>query len=200
MNNPESLPVTRRRTLLKAAAWTTPVIVAASAAPAYAASPPNQQFGVVFDGTILGANGYFSTMYLNLRAADSVGEFRSTAPVSVTIDVVGLLPNARNERTFTASSSDGSIQRSPYDASTQTTRLVWTIPSGTLFPAANTSSAVPDILFNFGGGASPDGRITNKVVVRSIACGRIVQPTSTPVDSSVVRDFVQSRPSPDGIY
>lgn len=199
MNNPESLPVTRRRTLLKAAAWTTPVIVAASAAPAYAASPPNQQFGVVFDGGG-GANGALNSVYLNLRAATTVGEFRSTEPVYVTIDVVGLLTNAQDERSFSAGSSDGSIQRSPYDPATRTTRLVWRIPAGTLFPASNTGVAVPDILFSFRDGLSLRGRITNKIVVRSISGGRIVQPTSLPVDSSVVKDQNSSAVSPDGIY
>lgn len=199
MNNPESLPVTRRRTLLKAAAWTTPVIVAASAAPAYAASPPNQQFGVVFDGQG-GANGYLNTMYLNLGAAETVGAFTSTAPISVTIDVVGLLQNARDERTFTASTSYGSIRRSAYDSATRTTRLVWNIPSGTFFPAANIANNIPDILFSFGGGLSSQGRITNKIVVTSISGGRTVQPGSLPLDSSVVKDFVSSRASSDGIY
>lgn len=199
MNDIESTPGTPRRTLLKATAWSAPVIVAASAAPAFAASPPNQQFGVVFDGQG-GINGTLNSMYLNLRAADSVGAFRSTAPVYVTIDVVGLLTNATSERSFTASTSTGSIQRSRYNATTRTTRLVWTIPAGTYFPAENITSAVPDILFSFGDGLSTQGRITNKIVVSGISGGRIVQPGSLPVDSSVVKDFVTSRASADGIY
>ncbi|WP_369067134.1 hypothetical protein [Kocuria carniphila] len=198
MNDTESTPGTRRRTLLKAAAWTTPVIVAASAAPAYAASPPNQQFGVVFDGGS-GANGFYNTTYLNLRAAATVGEFRSTAPIYVTVDVIGLNTNATRERSFSAGSSDGSIERSSYDAATRTTRLVWTIPAGTLFPAANTAATVPDIYFIFNDGGLSN-RITNKNVVRSISGGRIVQPTSLPIDSSVVKDFNSGNASPDGIY
>ena len=199
MNDAETAPGTRRRTLLKAAAWSAPVIVAASAAPAFAASPPNQQFGVVFDGQG-GANGYFNTTYLNLRAADSVGAFRSTAPVYVTVDVVGLLTNTTSERSFSANTSTGSIQRSSYNATTRTTQLVWTIPAGTYFPAENTTAAVPDILFVFGDGLTGQGRITNRVVVTGISGGRIVQPGSLPLDSSVVKDFVASRASADGIY
>lgn len=195
-DSPRSTP---RRTLIKAAAWSTPVMAMATAAPAFAASPPNQQFGVVFDGG-RGANGYLNSVYLNLRAATTVGQFTSTAPVYVTIDVIGLNSSATGERAFTAGSSDGSIQRSPYNATTRTTRLVWTIPAGTLFPASNTASSVPDILFSFGDGLVSGRRVTNKIVVRSISGGRIVQPMSLPVDSSVVKDFNTSTSSPDGIY
>lgn len=44
------LPVRSRRTVLNAAAWSVPVVTVASMAPAMAATPPHQQFGVVFDG------------------------------------------------------------------------------------------------------------------------------------------------------
>lgn len=186
-----------RRSLIRAAAWSAPVIAVAAPAPAMAASPPNQQFGIVFDGGG-GSSGFFNSMYLNLRTIASVGAITLTAPLSLTIDVVGLNKEATDERSFTATTSHGSIERSAYNPSTFTTRLVWTVPAGESVPTDRTGSRNPDILFTFRDGASSNGRITNKVVVRSIAGGRIVEPTAPPIDSSVVRD--EGGISSDGIY
>ncbi len=77
------------------------------------------------------------------------------------------------------------------------------ISAGTRVTSESRSSRNPRILFTFRDGAlstSGAGRITNKVVIRSIAGGRIVEPGSLPLESSVVKDYNQRATSPDGIY
>lgn len=77
------------------------------------------------------------------------------------------------------------------------------IPAGTRVTSESRSSRKPQILFTFRDGASSTsgaGRITNKVVIRSIAGGRIAEPGSLPLESSVVKDYNQRATSPDGIY
>lgn len=186
-----------RRRVMTAAAWAAPVIMVGTAAPAFAASPP--PLGVNFDGQG-GANGWLNTMYFNLGVASGYpAPYTLTQPLVITLDVVGLLAGAP-ERSFSATSSDGSIQRSAYNATTRTTTITWTVPSGSTLPVEGTSTANRDILFTFNDGWSSAGRITNKVVVRSITGGVITRPSSLPIDSSVVRDINQSRASADGIY
>ena len=95
------------------------------------------------------------------------------------------------------------VLHSAYDPATRTTRLQWMIPAGTRVTSELRSSRNPQILFTFRDGASRTsaaGRITNTVVIRSIAGGRIVEPGSLPLDPSVVKDYNQRATSPDGIY
>lgn len=93
------------------------------------------------------------------------------------------------------------VLHSAYDPATRTTRLQWMIPAGTRVTSESRSNRNPQILFTFRDGASRTsaaGRITNTVVIRSIAGGRIVEPGSLPLDPSVVKDL--RGVSPDGIY
>lgn len=187
-----------RRRVVTAAAWATPVILVGSAAPAFAASPP--QLGVNFDGGG-GVNGLVNSVYLNLGVATGISApVTLSQPVVVTIDVVGLNTQATSERSFSASSSYGSVQRNTYNSTTRTTTIVWTIPAGESLPTVGTSTNVPDLLFSFRDGGIGSRQITNKIVVRSVTGGFITQPSAPPVDSSVVRDVNQSAISPDGIY
>lgn len=172
------------------------MVALAAQAPAMAASPPNQQFGVVFDGGG-GANGYLNSAYLNLRSTTG-SPVTLTAPVTLTIDVAGLNPTNSRERSFTAGSSNGSISRT-YDSSTRITTILWTLPVGTVVPTTYANGANPDILFTFNDGGLSN-RITNKIVVRAIAGGRITQLKALPIDSSVVKDYDKGAVSPDGIY
>ncbi|WP_144795279.1 hypothetical protein [Kocuria palustris] len=188
-----------RRTVLTAAAWSTPVIALAAQAPAMALSPASTRLGVVFDGGG-GSNGYFNSAYLNLRSATGA-PLTLAAPVTLTIDVVGLNPKANDERSMTFGSSNGTIGPRTYNRATHTTTFTWTVPAGTVVPTARRNSSNPDILFTFRDGASNTagaGRITNKIVVRSITGGTLVEPSGPPIDSSVVHD--ESGVSPDGIY
>lgn len=195
--HPHGLP---RRRVLQAAAWSAPVIALAAAAPAQASSPPSSTFAIEFDGGG-GANGALNSMYVNLMTLPSVSEITLEAPLTITVDVIGLSERARDERDFTAGSSGNRIQRSSYNPDTHTTRLEWMIPAGTRVTNRSQSSRNPQILLSFRDGASATPgaeRITNKVVVRSITGGRIVAPTSPPLDSSVIKDL--RGVSPDGIY
>lgn len=189
---------TTRRTVLHAAAWATPTIAVAAAAPAMAATPENQRFGVVFDGGG-GGNGILNSTYLNLYSTTGLS-ITLTEPVTITVDVVGVTGSGTAERSFTAGSSNGAIVRRTYDQTTRTTRIIWTLPVGTVVPTSQVATANPDILFSFGDGGHIGGRIRNKIVVRSIAGGRITAPSGLPIDSSVVGDYDQGAPSPDGIY
>lgn len=95
------------------------------------------------------------------------------------------------------------VLHSAYDPPTRTTRLQRLIPAGTRVTSESRSSRNPQILFTFRDGASRTsaaGRISNTVVIRSIAGGRIVEPGSLPLDPSVVKDYNQRATSPDGIY
>lgn len=184
-----------RRTVLKAAAWTTPTIAVAAAAPAMAATPKNQRFAVEFDNAS-GVNGYLQASYLNVGMIPSVGEIALTQPITIRFDVVGLMPTATNPRDFSASTSFGDLARGSYNRSTQTIPFTWTIPAGTQVNTIGQSARVPDVLFSWRDGAHNGGRITNKIVVRSITGGMIVQPKAPPIDSSVVHD----RTGRDGIY
>lgn len=187
-----------RRRLMTAAAWVAPVIMVGTAAPAFAASTP--PLGVNFDGGS-GANGLYNTMYFNLGVASGCpAPYTLTQDLVITLDVVGLLTDATRERSFTATSSDGRVQRSSYNATTRTTTITWTVPAGSVLPVEGNATTNRDLLFVFQDGLSTAGRITNKVVVRSITGGVIASPSSVPIDSSVVGDYNQSRVSPDGIY
>lgn len=187
-----------RRRLVTAAAWAAPVIAVSSSAPAYAAS--GAVFGVNFDGGG-GANGFVNSVYLNLGVAQGyLAPFTLRQPLVIIVDVVGLNPDATNERSFTAGSSYGTLQRGNYNPDTRTTTFVWTLPAGERIPGAGTTTNVPDILFSFRDGFTFRGRITNKIVVRGVTGGAITQPTGLPVDSSVVRDINGRAASPDGIY
>lgn len=170
----------------------------ASAAPAMAATPPTQRFGVAFDGGG-GANGLLNSMYMNLYSTTGQS-ITLTEPVTLTVDVVGLTGSGTAERSFTGDSSNGSVVRSSYNRATRTTRFTWTLPRGTVVPTTKVATANPDILFSFGDGGDSGGRITNKVVVRTIAGGRITAPSGLPLDSTVVKDYDQKAASPDGIY
>ncbi|MFB6574327.1 hypothetical protein [Kocuria palustris] len=93
------------------------------------------------------------------------------------------------------------VLHTAYDPATCTTRLQWMIPAGTRVTSESRSSRNPQILFTFRNGASSTsgaGRITNTVVIRSIAGGCIVEPGSLPLDPSVVEDL--RGVSADGIY
>lgn len=187
-----------RRRLVAAATWAAPAVMVGTAAPAYAASTP--PLGINFDGGT-GANGLYNVMYFNLGVASGYPvPFTLTRDVVITLDVVGLLTNARGERNFSATSSDGRIQRSSYDSTTRTTTITWTVPAGSVLPVEGTATANRDILFTFQDGGTVYGRITNKVVVRSITGAAIASPSSVPIDSSVVGDINGSRVSADGIY
>lgn len=198
MSDPQPLPTRSRRTVLNAAAWSVPVVMVASPAPAMAATPPEQQFGVVFDGGG-GTNGLLNSTYLNLYSTTGKS-ITLTQPVTLTVDVVGLTGSGTAERSFSASSSNGTTTRSAYNSTTRTTRLTWTLPVGTVVPTTKVATANPDILFSFGDGGHSGGRITNKIVVRSISGGRITAPSGLPIDSTVVKDYDQKAASPDGIY
>lgn len=186
---------TTRRTVLQAAAWATPTIAVAAAAPAMAATPENQRFAVEFDN-VLGFNGYVQASYLNVGMISSVGETVLSQPITIRFDVVGLMETATNPRDFSASSSFGTLTRGSYNQATQTIPFTWTIPAGQRVNVIGESARVPDVLFSWRDGAHNGGRITNKIVVRSMEGGRIVQPDSPPIDSSVVGD----RTGRDGIY
>lgn len=191
-----------RRRVLHSAAWSAPVVALAAAAPAQAASPPSSTFAIEFDGGG-GINGFLNSAYLNLMTLPSVEEITLEAPLTITVDVIGLSKLARDERDFTAGSSGNRIQRAAYNPDTYTTRLQWMIPAGTRVTNRSQSSRNPQILFSFRDGASKtDGadRITNKIVVRSITGGRIVAPGPLPLDSSVVKDVRTDKRSGDGIY
>lgn len=186
-------PGASRRALLRGASWSVPTAAVAAVAPAYEASQPDVTFGVLFDGGG-GANGYLTSTYLDLGVAIGPKPFTLTAPLVLTIDVVGLNPNTTTQRSFTPSSSDGTIGTRAYNTATRTTTFAWTIPAGTVVPATGTATANPDILFSFGDGLSGSERITNKIVATSISGGRM---NGLPIDSSVAKDV--SGVSPDGI-
>ncbi|WP_030014089.1 MULTISPECIES: hypothetical protein [Micrococcales] len=191
-----------RRKFATAAAWSAPTIIATAAVPAYAASPTNPDLGVLFDGGG-GANGAYNTVTVNLGLATSstVSSMTLQAPMVVTIDIVGLLSAATDERSFRVVTSYGSITRGAYNASTHRTTLTWTIPNGTVTPKLARGSSIPNFLltFNDGASATTSGRITNKIVITSVTGGTIVEPNAVPVDSSIVKDYT-SGISPDGIY
>ncbi len=196
-----SAPQVTRRSIARGAAWSVPTIAIATVAPAYAAS--NTEFGVVFNGGG-GANGYLNSMYLDFGTAAGAPGTTLTQPVEIAIQVVGLLSTATAERDYSVSSSFGVLRRGAYNTATRTTTITWTLPAGTALPTVTASNA-PDILFSFRDGASPKGRITNKVVVTGVRgtlgnpdAGEITTPTRVPVDSSVVKD--KGGISPDGIY
>lgn len=174
-----------------------PVIVAVAPVPAYAASPTNPDLGVLFDGGG-GSNGYLNSVYVDLGVPTTGSPVTLQAPLIITLNVVGLLAGATDERAFTVSASLGSVSRGAYNASTRTTTITWTLPAGTNLPKVSTATGVPDMLFSFQDGASSKGRITNKIVITSTTGGTIVSPGSVPLDSTVVKDV--SGVSPDGIY
>lgn len=203
-----------RRHLLRRASWAAPALAVSVAAPAVAASPHDIAYGINFDGGG-GSNGFFNSAYLNLGWATGTqpaGTVLTLAePLVVTIDVVGLNTAAPDERSMEFGSSDGAIVRRTYHQATRTTTLVWTIPVGRRIPVNGTATANPDVLFTFRDGASSTsaaGRITDKIVVRSVAGGRITEalttngavPADLPIDSSVVKDCKRGAVSPDGIY
>ncbi len=115
----------------------------------------------------------------------------------VTLEVIGLTANNSTERSFTPSSSYGTVNRGSYDSTTRTTPLTWIIQAGTVVPRIGTSVDNPDILFRWRSGGATQ-RITNKVVVTGISEGRLAQ--TLPIDSSVVKDVNQGYLDPDGIY
>lgn len=200
-----------RRHLLRGASWAAPALAVSVAAPAVAASPHDVAYGINFDGGG-GANGWFNSMYLNLGTVTGTSPVTLTSPLTVTIDVIGLNSAAREERSMTFGSSHGAVTKQPYNPDTRTTTVTWTIPAGARVPVNGTDPANPDLLFTFRDGASKDGRITNKVVIRSITGGRLTEvlhkdgsmigsvPANLPIDSSVVKDYDRRAVSPDGIY
>ncbi|MCT1366509.1 hypothetical protein [uncultured Kocuria sp.] len=188
-----------RRDIAKGAAWSAPLVAATAAIPAYAASPTNPDLAVLFDGGG-GSDGYFNSAYLNLGVPASDTPITTQAPITMVIDVVGLNPNATDERSMTFGSSFGSVSRSSYNSSTFTTTITWTIPENTQLPVAKRGSGAVNVLFTFRDGASSKGRITNKIIIRSVSGGTIVSPQTVPIDSSVVRDANQGAVSPNGIY
>lgn len=200
---PETRRTATRRAVLRGAAWSTPGIAVSAVAPAYAASA--QRFGVLFDGGG-GSNGFGQSVYLNFGAAANASAFTLPAPITVYISVVGLNTNTTTQRSFTASSSYGTLTRIGYTASTRTTTFTWTLPAGQVLPVVSTANNVPDVLFSFGDGLAGTQRITNKIVVTGVSsasggnpdAGSIVTPSKVPVDSTVVKDV--SGVSPDGIY
>lgn len=191
----ETSPGASRRKVLTTVAWSTPAIAFAAAAPAMAASPANQQFAVEFSN-IAGSNGYLEQSFMNLGTTASVGTITLTQPITIRFDVVGLLPEATAVRDFDAITSYGTLTEGSFDVRTQTVPFTWTIPAGTRISPLSSSSNVADVSFNWRDGASSAGRITNKVVVRSISGGRIATPSTLPIDSSVIGD----RNGRDGIY
>ncbi|MDV3294801.1 MAG: hypothetical protein LOY01_03155 [Brachybacterium paraconglomeratum] len=203
-----------RRHLLRGANWAAPALAVSVAAPAVAASPHDIAYGINFDGGGA-ANGYFNSAYLNLGWATGTQPAGTvltlTEPLVLIIDVVGLNTAARDERSMEFGSSDGAIVRRTYNQATRTTTLVWTIPVGRRIPVNGTAPANPDVLFTFRDGASSTsgaGRITDKIVVRSVTGCRITEALSTngpipanlPIGSSVVKDYDRRAVSPDGIY
>ncbi|MDO4917944.1 hypothetical protein [Kocuria sp.] len=189
-----------RRTLLKGAAWSVPVIAMAADAPAYAASN-EAQLGAVFDGGS-GANGYLNSTYLNIGLArdGNLTSYTLVTDITVYVSVVGLLGATRDERSFGASTSNGTLTRGTYNADTRTTPFVWVIPAGTALVKASDASSLPDIFFRFQDGLTGAGRLTNKIVITGILNGRLSDPSTPPVDSSVVKDYKSGNASPDGIY
>lgn len=189
-----------RRTALQAVAWGVPTIAVAGQAPAMAVSPNSQRVGILFDGGG-GSNGWVNTVYVNLMAPDGQA-YTTTAPMTFIIDVVGLNEKAQDERSFDLNARQGtSVQRGSYNPATRTTRLTWTVPAGSRVTPEQLGGAKTNLAIEFLDGASSTrgaGRITNKVVVRSVTGGVIVSPTSPPIDSSIVRDVRGI--SPDGIY
>lgn len=164
--------------------------------PAYAVSNESM-FGFNFDGGG-GANGYLNSAYLNFGTTTG-SSYTLATPVTVTVNVVGLLTATNDERSFTVGSSNGSISRQTYNTATHTTTITWTIPAGTVVPPLATGgTALPDILFSFRDGLTGAGRLTNKIVVTSATGARLSQ--TLPLDSSVVKDKNQGAVSPDGIY
>ncbi|WP_143467959.1 hypothetical protein [Kocuria massiliensis] len=141
-------------------------------------------------------------MYVDLGVPAAGTPMTLQAPLVISLNVEGLLTAATDERAFTVSASLGSVSRGAYNVSTRTTTITWTLPAGTNLPKVSTASGVPDILFTFqdGGSKTTTGRIKNKIVITSVTGGTIVTPSSTPIDSSVVRDVNQGAVSPNGIY
>lgn len=189
---------TTRRTVLKTAAWSAPVIAFAAQAPAIAASPADQVFHLEFLRT-LGLDGALGTSYLRLGVPAGTRAVTLTQPVTLRFDVVAILPNATRRRDYDASAALGTLTESSYNNTTRTVSYVWTLPVGTVMNPISQTTGVPDVLFNWRDGLSPEGRITNKIVVRSIAGGRISQPSTMPIDSSVVKDRGTGT-SDNGIY
>lgn len=185
-----------RRNAAKGLAWSVPVISIVAAAPAFAASTSGTLI-YRFDGGG-GANGYPLTAYLNIRS--TTGQTIVLAePMVLTIDVVGLNLNTTEERSFTPVTSYGTISGRTYNPATRTTTFTWTVSAGTSISPLGTSGSYPDLRFSFGSGLTAggvNGRITNKIVVRSIT--GYPTPPLTPIDSSVVKDI--GGVSPDGIY
>lgn len=207
-NSPTRRSGTPRRALLSGGAWAAPAAVLAVAAPAYAASQQDFGFGVMFDGGS-NINGALGNSYLNLGVAQNQpAPYVLTEPLTLTFDVVGLNPNAKAERDYSASASLGTFTRGTYNNTTKSTTFTWVLPAGQRVPALSASTGVPDVLFSWRDGASSAGRITNKIVVTSISGGIITQVNSTvsstaiptPVDSSIVKDNNTRASSPDGIY
>lgn len=197
----ESRPLSvNRRRLLQGASWAAPAVVMTAAVPAMALSQQDLNLGVMFDGGG-GANGYLNSVYFNLGTVYSGdAPYTLTAPVQVTLNVVGLLNSTNDERSFTAGSDYGTLTRGAYNKTTHTTTLTWTLPAGTSIPKLSTGTNVPDILFSFRDGLTGAGRLTNKIVVTSVTGALLSVPSAAPVDSSVVKDNNKSAVSPDGIY
>lgn len=194
---------TSRRTVLRAAAWATPAIAIATAAPAMAVSP--EQVQVLFDGGG-GSNSYFNTAYVNLLPPGGVGSptITTTHTLVFTIDIIGLNTLANDERSMGFAAHRGStFQRAAYNATTRTTRIIWTVPAGSTINGTARGAEKTNLEITFRDGASSTsgaGRITNKIVVRSVTGGTVVGPNQLPADSSVIKDYYRGAVSPDGIY
>lgn len=101
-------------------------------------------------------------MYVNFGVAPSTSStVLLSQAIAITIDVIGMNPSATAERSFTVSSSYGTVSRSAYKASTRTTTITWTLPAGTTLPTDSLASHVPDLPFSFGDGlATPSASRT----------------------------------------
>lgn len=198
MNAEDTRP--SRRSVGKGVAWALPAVMIGAPAPAMAASQPSTKFAVAFDGGS-GANGFLQSVYLNFGLAPGEqAPFTLTSPVTVHFNVVGLLAGTTDQRDFSASTSDGTLSRGTYDATTKSTPFTWIIPAGFSITTIGTDSSLPDVLFSFRDGLTGAGRLTDKIVVTSVTGANVTSPSAPPVDSSVVKDYNKSGVSPDGIY
>jgi len=198
-----------RRRFITTTAWTVPALVVVTATPALAMSA--RGISVLFNQPVAGSDGYLQQSYLNLGMQPGTSAYTLPASMTVYFQVVGLNTRTVDERSFTASSSDGTVRKLAYDPTIRTTRFSWVIPAGTRIPSLSTTnpgdSAYPDVAFYWRDGLTSNGRITSKVVVTGISGptsslpltgygNRQAGPASAPIDSAVVGDLSTG----NGIY
>lgn len=127
-----------RRRFITATAWTAPALVVVTATPTLAMS--TRGFSVLFNQALAGSDGFVQQSYLNLGMQPGTSAFTLPASMTVYFQVVGLNTRTVDERSFTASSSDGTVTKLAYDPTTRTTRFSWVIPAGTRIPSLSTSN------------------------------------------------------------